>query len=62
MGNLNQDRQRFVDDFVLILAPDWFKSLSNFEIVIETLFEFNLRKSDARFCQTEYIRSACFIV
>ena len=54
LGNPHQDRQRFVDAVVLISIPDWFETLSNFVIVVETPFEFGLRKSNyARFFQTE---------
>ena len=51
LGNPSKDRQRFVVAFVLILAPDWSKSLSNFEIVVETPSEFGLRMSNDGFAK-----------
>ena len=53
LANPSKDRQRFVDGIVLISAPDLSKRLSNFENIVEKLFEFGLRRSnDAKFCQT----------
>ena len=43
LGNPSKDRQRFVDAFVLISAPDWLNRLSNFENVIKTQFDPVLR-------------------
>ena len=42
LGNPSEDRQRFVDAFVLISAPDWSVKLSNFENLLDTPFEFGL--------------------
>ena len=54
LGSPNKDRQQFVDAIVLISAPDWSKTLSNFEIVVETPIEFDRRTlNNARFCQTD---------
>ena len=58
LGNPSKDRQRFVDGIILISTPDWFKGLSNLEIVAETPFEYGLRTSNsARLCQTENVQT-----
>ena len=56
LGNPSKDRQEFVDAIILISALDWSKRLSDFENVVQVLFEFSLRTSnDARFCQTDLL-------
>ena len=43
LENPSKDRQRFIDDDVLISARDWSVKLSNFENLLETPFDFGLR-------------------
>ena len=46
LGNPSKDHQRFADAIVLISSPDWSQTISNFEIVVEILFEFGLRSRE----------------